>query len=347
MFSKNLEYYRLQKNMSKKELAEKCQLTPMSITNYENGIRTPSMDIMKKLAQVLGVQIADFLSSRNEKLVFEHGEFRKQSKLTGSQQDYVRMSTEEYFSRFFTAIDILGNNVLPDAPECRCIPVSDNAEENALNLRRHLNLPDDGPIGQLIEILENKGILIYMCDIDNDSFSGMNGFVNGRPYIILNSRMTPERKRSTAIHELSHFMFNWSEDMANDAEEKMADAISGAFLFPKTDAKRELGIRRSCISGEMTLIAREYGISMFMLTKRAEINGIITNQAAKNFYITASKLGWRKKEPVRAQEEESDLLTQLVCRAVNENEINRQRGAELLKVSYEKMEALCYFREVQ
>lgn len=38
MFSKNLKYYRLKKNMSKKELASLVQVTPMAISYYENGV---------------------------------------------------------------------------------------------------------------------------------------------------------------------------------------------------------------------------------------------------------------------------------------------------------------------
>lgn len=57
---------------------------------------------------------------------------------------------------------------------------------------------------------------------------------------------------------------------------KKATAISGAFLFPETDAKRELGLRRTKVSKDMTLICREYGISMYLLVKEAALCGIIT-----------------------------------------------------------------------
>ena len=77
MFGKNLRYYRLRNSMTKKKLAEKSDLTAMAITNYENGDRMPSMDILKKLASALGVRVSDFLAARNENLVFEHGEFHK------------------------------------------------------------------------------------------------------------------------------------------------------------------------------------------------------------------------------------------------------------------------------
>ena len=65
MFEKNLKYYRLKKKMTKKDLAEACNVTPMAITYYENGKRKPDMDTVKKLAAVLGVKTIDFIQTRN------------------------------------------------------------------------------------------------------------------------------------------------------------------------------------------------------------------------------------------------------------------------------------------
>ena len=121
MFNKNLKYYRLQKNMSKKELADKCGVSAMAITHYENGDRKPDIDMIKKLAEALGVFVADFLAERNTSLSFVHGEFRKQASLPESKQEYIRESVEEYFSRFFDAVECLGGNPLPEPPKTESI----------------------------------------------------------------------------------------------------------------------------------------------------------------------------------------------------------------------------------
>ncbi|MBE6123014.1 MAG: ImmA/IrrE family metallo-endopeptidase [Solobacterium sp.] len=347
MFSKNLKYYRLKNRMTKKELAEKVNVSAMAITNYENGTRRPSMDILNSLAEVLDIRVSDFLKVRNENLVFSHGEFRKTSSLSAGQQEYIRESVEEYFSRFMTAVEVLGGNVLPEAPENHSIPLSDDAEENAEMLKKHLGLAANGPVEDLIGILENKGILIYECNPDNSSFSGMNGLINDRPYIVLNSEMTPERNRSTAVHELAHLMFVWPEEMEEKEAERMATAIGGAFLFPESDAVRELGVHRSAITNDMLAVAKEYGISMMLLVKRAELCGIITPSAAKSFYIKASRAGWKTAEPSRINREEPTLFHQLVYRAVNENEISIQRGAELLNTSYESVKEMSSSIEVE
>lgn len=342
MFSKNLKFYRMKKNLSKKDLAQRCGLSPMSITNYENGDRMPSMDQLKKLASVLGVKVSDFLAVRNENLVFSHEEFRKHAKLSKGKQEYIRECVEEYFSRFFTAVELLGGEVLPEAPVCHSLPLSKDVENDARMLREHLGLAVEGPINELITILENKGILIYVCDIDEDSFSGMNGFVNERPYIIVNGRMSPERNRSTISHELAHLFFIWPEEMDDKSREKYATAISGAFLFPAEDAIRELGVHRQRITMDMTLVCKEYGISMMMLAKRARLAGIISAQSEEIFFKWASKQGWRTNEPSRIAPEHSGLFDQLVFRAVSEEEISVQKGAELLQIPYEEVAKQCY-----
>lgn len=345
MFNKNLRYYRLKKNMSKKELAAVVQVSPMAISYYESGERRPGMEIIKALAKALDVKVSDFLNNWNSNLTFVHGEFRKGSKLPVMQQEYIRESVEEYLNRFYSVVDILGGEVMPDAPECHKVMLSNDAEADAKAMRKYLRIAEEGPIGNFIELLENKGILVYFSDIQSDAFSGMNGTVNDRPYIIVNKNMSPERIRSTISHEMAHFIFIWPESMNEKEIETRATAISGAFLLSENDAKRELGIRRSAISKDMVLTCKEYGISMYLLVKRANLCGIITDSVAKDFYIKAGAHGWKKNEPVRIHSEEPMLFSQLVFRAVSEKEISIQKGAELLKQPYDFVANQCFAAE--
>ncbi|MBQ3286592.1 MAG: helix-turn-helix domain-containing protein [Firmicutes bacterium] len=346
VFSKNLKYYRLKNQLTKRALAEMVGISPMAVTNYEDGSRNPDIEIVARLANVLGVRVSDFLDQRDENLVFQHGEFRKNASLKVSQQEFIRESVEEYFGRLMTVVEILGGEVLPDALCCHELILSDDDEQNAALLRRYLGFAPDGPIENLIGHLENKGILIYECKIENNKFSGMNGLVNNRPYIIFNPNMSTERNRSTIAHELAHLMFDWPDTMTDNDIEKKANSISGAFLFSKTDAVRELGVRRSSITNAMLIVAKEYGISMMLLAIRAKQCGIINEAAARSFYIKANKLGWRTNEPSRIEAEHPSLFEQLVYRAVNEEEISIQRGAELLQKPYNDILTMSQFSEV-
>lgn len=345
MLDKSIKYYRLKNNLSKKELAAKIGVSPMSITHYESGERKPSIEIIKSLAAVLNVKVSDFLANNGENHIYSHGEFRKGSRLSKNQQEYIRASVEEYLNRFLLAVSILGGEVLPTAPALHKEPLALNAEEDAKALRKCLHLAEMGPIGNLVEMLENKGVLVCFLNIDSDAFSGINGLVDERPYIAVNSNMTPERIRSTIVHEMAHFIFKWPSEMTEHEIEARATAISGAFLLSEEDAKRELGIRRRAVSKDMLMICREYGISMYLLVKRATICGIVNEKAAKDFYIIAGKNGWKKNEPTRILEETPTLFSQLVFRAISENEISVQKGAELLKMPYTYIAEQCFDSE--
>ncbi|UYZ34985.1 helix-turn-helix domain-containing protein [Clostridium beijerinckii] len=66
--SDNLKRIRINRKLTQKELAEKSGITRESIGNYERGDRTPPADILKKIADALGVSI-DTLTSNES---FEH-----------------------------------------------------------------------------------------------------------------------------------------------------------------------------------------------------------------------------------------------------------------------------------
>lgn len=345
MFSRNLKYYRLKNNLTKRDLAGKIGVSPMSITHYENGDRYPEMDIIKKLAAALGVEVIDFIASRNQGLVFEHERFRKNSRMSKMRQEYIRESVEEYFSRFFDAVEMLGGDVLPEAPDLNKIAFSTNVEENGKALRSYLGVAEHGPVGNLVEIVENKGILLYLFDSDDQDFSGINGTVNDRPYIVVNKNMSPERIRTTIGHEAAHFAFSWPEDMSEKEIEKQATAISGAFLLPEEDALRELGIKRSALKTDMYIVCKEYGIAMSMLAVRAKTCGIVSEAVCREYFISLNRNEGRKKERSFTEPEESRLFEQLVYRAVNEEGLSIQKGAELLKMPYGHVEENCRLAE--
>lgn len=346
MFSKYLKFYRLKEGLSKKELARRAGLSPQVITKCENSPNLPDVEIINKIANALNRSIIDFLYEWGQDLNFQHGHFRRNCSLKKSQQDFVRESVEEYFSRFFCIVNILGEKVLPPCLECNKVELSQSDEENALHLREYLRISKEGPVANLIELLENKGILIYLHKGDRH-FSGLSGTVNGRPYIVINNNMHAERMRSTVVHELAHLMFNWPSDMSDKEQEQKATAISGAFLFPNDDVKRELGLHRKGISKDMEAICEEYGISMWLLAKRASICGVISKSAEKIFYMKASSWGWKTDEPMHIAQEEATLFRQLVFRAVSEDEISVSKGAELLRMPVSEIIQSCHFPAVE
>lgn len=287
MFSKNLRYYRLKNNLTKEELGDMVNVSSLDISDYESDSKRPSMNIIKKLAKALNIKVTDFLKNRNDNLVFVHGEFPKSSRILKNEQEYIRESIEEYADRFFTVVDILGEGTLPDAPKCHALELSGDAEKDALLMSKYIGIQEYGLEDNLVDLLENKGILIFFCNIDNDEFYGINGFVNGRPYIAIKANMSPEEIRSTIVHEMVHIMFKWDEKMEEYIVEKIAKSIGDAFLI-------ELS----------------------------------------------------KNETFGSEKEEPRLFSQLVFRAVREDKISIQKGAELLNKTFSYVTEHCLEKEV-
>lgn len=60
-FSENLKKFRTQKGLSQQKLAELVGVSQTAIYNWEKGERTPKMDAITKIADVLGVKLNDLI----------------------------------------------------------------------------------------------------------------------------------------------------------------------------------------------------------------------------------------------------------------------------------------------
>lgn len=340
MVGQNIRYWRLRRDMTRAGLSRKSGLPARLITAYENCDENPDMQKLTVLANALDVRVLDFLAERNDSVSFSHGEFRKISGLTKNRQEYVQAAIEEYFGRFYTAMELMPDNTLPKVPKTHIVPFSGNIENAALAMRFYVGLPLSGPIGNLVELVESLGILVCFLDLDGqkmDSFSGENGEVNGRPYIAVNRAMQGARNRATIAHELAHILFSWPNTMSEKEIERNTTAIAGAFLFPADDVRKVFSVHESYRWKLLENIGAEFGVSAQLAVKRAAVVGAISKFVEAQLFKNISSLGWRKQEPSRVPQEESTLLEKFVRNALRAGEISVSRGAELLGVPLAKL----------
>ena len=338
MLGRNIRYYRQLRRLSQEALADLVGLNKMAISNYEADKRVPNMETIQGLARALGISLADLLAQHDAELKIEHGAFRKHSAVGKQEQELILGNTDRYLGRLYAVVSILGDAVLPPCPRYDRIPVS-SCEEAGRHLRHVLGLSESGPVGNIVAILENMGFLFCPIDLDEPHFSGNSGYVNGRPYIAINTRISAERQRFTLIHELAHLVFIFDNEQN---EEKMVDGIAGAFLLPRDDMIRELGPKRKDIRSDLRFIQQEYNVSMSAVIVRArqlDIIGATTYDITQKWF---SAQGWRKDEHSGIQPEESHLLEQLTLRAVAEEEIGISKAAELMHKPLREVRRLCY-----
>lgn len=337
MIGKNLKYYRQLAGLSQDKLAGMVGVTKMTISNYENDKRDADSEMLIRLADALSVNASQLLIDHYGSVSITHAEFRSNSGMSNSSRDMVYETVDRYLGRFNKIVSILGNTVLPNVSKIEKIQFTD-IETAGRQLREFLSLSSSGPVGNIVDALENRGIIICQMEFSDSHFSGINGTLNERPYIAINKIMPPERQRFTLIHELSHILFVFRDDVN---KEKTVDRITGAFFFPKDDVVRELGLSRTNIKGELRPLQREYGISMQCILIRARQAGCINESVYEKHQRWISGLGLRKDEKSGLPAEYSTLFKNLVIRAVSEDMININKASELLDLPNNEIKQLC------
>lgn len=85
MLGTRLKYLRTQKKLTQKQLAEKINVTHVSISGYESGNRSPDTDTLQRLADFFEVS-TDYLLGRSDTPATPHGI---------SKEEYANLSEEQ------------------------------------------------------------------------------------------------------------------------------------------------------------------------------------------------------------------------------------------------------------
>lgn len=314
--------------LSMEELVEKADyiVTRQAVSKYERGDMRPSPHVLKKLAQAMNVKTDFFSKGWNMEL--EHLQFRQKSKLPRKEEEALKFKTIDYLGYSQELEARLGMERTFTNPVADCtVENQADAEAAAQTLRKSWNL-GQSPITNLLELLEDQGIKIFLTTAGDD-FDGMTAKNRNCHVMILNRNRPLDRLRFTAAHELAHILFDFHHDI--DHEEGLCHSFAGAFLLPGEAMVNLIGPKRRKISfWEWQHIKELYGISMQASIHRAyEFKIISKNYFSKLIYMLRQK-GWDRYEPfIYDGQEQAVRLKRLMAFALNEKIINRDDAGEL------------------
>lgn len=333
-----LKSARLLAGLSLRQVEERLQsrVSYNSISKYEKGQMLPDNVTILKLAEALNVAVGYFFTPN----IVELGsiEFRKRGNLTDTEIDLLKEKTKHTLERYIEVESLLSISSNFSNPITHYqVDHPDKVEDVAKIFRQHWCLGNN-PVSNVIEMLEENEVKVIEVNA-SDKFDGLSTIVNKQiPVAVINSSFTIERKRFTAIHELGHLILNIPSFLSNGQKEAICHRFAAAILFPKEEAIKLLGDKRSNIAlGELVALKEEYGISAQAIMKRALDLQIITEPSYKRFCVKIS--GNRKEEGLGSYkgDEKSMRLLKLVLRLVSENVISIEKGAELANLSVEEL----------
>ena len=172
-----------------------------------------------------------------------------------------------------------------------CFSLED-AEINADEFRKDNQLSLKQPIFDLMNTLENLGIVIIEIDNINNKFNDFDGaseIIDGIPFIILlNNISDGARQRFTIAHELGHMVLDIKENQMN--EEKACDRFASSLLMPSLAVINEFGKSRSSLNFyELNAFKNEYKVSYSSIIYRLKDLNIISEYLYKKWMIIINK----------------------------------------------------------
>ena len=294
------------RGLSAISLSELADVSAQAIYQYENGRRSPSPDALTKIASAANLPPAFFLlpdRSDDDGLVF----YRSMSTATKSARNrahrrfYWLRDIVSYLSEFIAFPD--ANFPSLDLPKDLML-LSDNEIEYAADEVRCYWHMGEGPIANMVLLLENQGVVIARDRLGAESLDGLSQFVTSeqRPYIVIGiDKGSPARWRFDAAHELGHIILhsNVRRETFSHLEqfkkiEDQANCFASAFLLPLAPFGEDLfGISLDAFRS----LKPKWNVSIAMMIIRARNAGLLSEETERKLWIGMSRHKWRISEP--------------------------------------------------
>ena len=290
-------------------LADVLNITKQAISLYESDDISPQPDIMQEIAYKLNLPVAFFLRPQkhdNTNAIFFRALSAANKLDRGRGSSRIKWLYEivvPYLRQFITFPEVSIPQI--DIKKDPLKLTDDDIESIATQVRRQWGL-GDGPISNIVLLIENNGFLVTRMDLDSpalDAFSNFPAVFDNTPYIILgNDKQSAVRSRFDAGHELGHIILHRRLEISklnNSAEfkiiEQQANRFSSAFLVPINKFAKDYSL--PTLNAFQTLKPK-WLVSIAFLIKRTYDLGFIPDEHYRKLWINYNRRGWRKEEPL-------------------------------------------------
>ena len=314
---------RLSRGLTGVALAEILGVSRQAISQYENGDTTPRRELLWNLATRLNIPASYFIRNveREDSSVF----WRSGSSTTRT----ARNKAEVRLHWLADMVDYLGQTIrfpeanlpsidLPMVPEQYHQHTIESAAETT---RRHWGLAD-GPISNVVWLLENNGIIITLGEYEEpnmDSFCRY-GDSDNFPLMSLNrDKASAVRSRFDAAHELGHLILHrnvektyWNSTSRIKLRENQAHEYAGAFLLPKDSFSDDVFIPSL---DSLLDLKSKWKVSVQAMLMRCSALGLIVDEDSSRLWRNLSRRRWRTREPL--DDEIKHEVPQLLPKAIS------------------------------
>lgn len=190
------------------------------------------------------------------------------------------------------------------------------------------------PIGNMIKLLETKGVRVFSLAEDTKNVDAFSCWRDNEPFVFLNTFKSTERSRFDAAHELGHLVLHRHGGPEGRAAENEANQFASAFLMPEADVISTIPFVTS--TDQIVRAKKRWGVAAVALGYRLNKLGLMTEW----HYIQVNRR-YRTSEPDALLPERSTVW-QMVLQELWREGLSRSHIAEKLKLPDEELENLLF-----
>ena len=284
--------------LRKNALAAKIDKSPTAVAAYENNTKRPAPATVAQLCLTLGVEPSFFLPGPHQPSAANATpHFR-------SLRSTTQLARDQAFAYGMVAGDVgaaLERHVEfpePDLPRLS-VDVDDEAskvpEEAARLLRKRWGIKA-GPVGHLVRLAENHGVVVVFSPPQTASVDAYSFDVGYRPTIVLNpAKEDYYRQRFDVAHELGHLVMHVDAEPGSKVVENQAHRFAAELLLPAQELRDVLPSKADWRA--LAALKESYGVSLQALLYRSRALGVMSDVTYRNAISYLSSKGWRRREP--------------------------------------------------
>lgn len=284
--------------LRKNALAIKIDKSATAVAAYENNTKRPAPATVAQLCLTLGVDPGFFLPGPHQSTASDSvPHFR-------SLRSTTQLARDQAFAYGVISGDVgaaLERHVEfpePDLPRLS-VDVEDESstlpEEAARLLRKHWHI-GSGPVGHLVRLAENHGVVVVFSPAQTaavDAYSFDDGY---RPTVVLNpAKEDYFRQRFDVAHEIGHLVMHVDAEPGSKVVENQAHRFAAELLLPEDELRDLLPSKADWRT--LAILKESYGVSLQALLYRARALGIMSDVTYRNAVAYLSSKGWRRREP--------------------------------------------------
>ncbi|MBC9810334.1 helix-turn-helix domain-containing protein [Carnobacterium maltaromaticum] len=315
-FGEKLQSVRELNGLSRKELADKLNLSEQAIWQYENQYTVPKFEVANELKKVFNVKAQFFYTepfatniSKVESIAYraEDREARKKTKMETTFIDF----TSYFLDKFESKLN-LPTSPLPSLRDESIQLYNTSMQTNdrllqlekiAENARKRLDIQSNS---ELLYKLELSGIYILEKNMGTSIDAYSTWTSQEKPFIILgNKKKSAVRRNFDLAHELGHLLLHYKIDMDSLTKdehkiiEKEANDFASFFLLPKDQFLKDFStISKKSNPKSYLDLKMKYMVSIGALEYRAYKMGLLTFEENRYFYATLNRKDYKKNEPL-------------------------------------------------